>query len=185
MGVGRHPPFGLQRARVRDRDRCPKLGPCAARHFARFPLDAQYANTYYLRVMSRSAPTDDASADAETDRLAASVRRAERRMRVLEEIGEIGMRLMRKLEDAPARDAASNPVPTRCNVLHRKTWRPERESNSRARICSPLRHHSAIRPKGGRANRGRPLRQSVADCARRSAQPISAREPSEARGSFR
>jgi hypothetical protein len=25
-------------------------------------------------------------------------------------------------------------------------WRPEPESNRRARICSPLRHHSAIGP---------------------------------------
>ncbi len=28
-------------------------------------------------------------------------------------------------------------------------WRPGRESNSGARICSPLRNHSATRPKGG------------------------------------
>jgi hypothetical protein len=27
-----------------------------------------------------------------------------------------------------------------------KKWRPEPESNRRARICSPLRHHSAIGP---------------------------------------
>ena len=27
-------------------------------------------------------------------------------------------------------------------------WRPEPESNRRARICSPLRHHSAIGPRG-------------------------------------
>jgi hypothetical protein len=26
-------------------------------------------------------------------------------------------------------------------------WRPEPESNRRARICSPLRHHSAIGPR--------------------------------------
>ena len=31
-----------------------------------------------------------------------------------------------------------------------KNWRPDRESNSGARICSPLRHHSAIRPPEGR-----------------------------------
>jgi hypothetical protein len=37
----------------------------------------------------------------EATRLAASVARAESRLRVLEEIREIGMRLMRKLEDAP------------------------------------------------------------------------------------
>ena len=41
-------------------------------------------------------------------RLAASIARAERRLRVLEEIGEIGMRLMRKLEDPPAKGAASD-----------------------------------------------------------------------------
>jgi hypothetical protein len=30
-----------------------------------------------------------------------------------------------------------------------RNWRPDRESNSGARICSPLRHHSAIRPSEG------------------------------------
>ena len=44
----------------------------------------------------------DAPRVAEADRLAASVARAERRLRVVEEITEIGMRLMRKLEEAPA-----------------------------------------------------------------------------------
>src|SRR3954471_22155359 len=29
-----------------------------------------------------------------------------------------------------------------------KGWRPEPESNRRARICSPLRNHSAIGPPG-------------------------------------
>ena len=28
-------------------------------------------------------------------------------------------------------------------------WRPEPESNRRIRICSPLRHHSAIGPRRG------------------------------------
>src|SRR5687768_5965280 len=28
------------------------------------------------------------------------------------------------------------------------SWRPEPESNRRARICSPLRNHSAIGPRG-------------------------------------
>jgi len=46
-------------------------------------------------------PADDPRAVAESDRLAASVARAESRLRVLEEIREIGMRLMRKLEEAP------------------------------------------------------------------------------------
>lgn len=35
----------------------------------------------------------------------------------------------------------------------RKIWRRDRESNPGARICSPLRHHSAIAPRcvgGGR-----------------------------------
>ena len=30
-------------------------------------------------------------------------------------------------------------------------WRPDRESNPGARICSPLRHHSAIGPRCGKA----------------------------------
>jgi hypothetical protein len=48
----------------------------------------------------------------EVDRLARSVARAERRLRVLEEIGEIGMRLMRKLDDPPATKAdATRPDP--------------------------------------------------------------------------
>ncbi len=31
---------------------------------------------------------------------------------------------------------------------HLRVWRPEPESNRRARICSPLRNHSAIGPPG-------------------------------------
>ena len=34
----------------------------------------------------------------------------------------------------------------------RSGWRPEPESNRRARICSPLRNHSAIGPKRKRGN---------------------------------
>ena len=56
------------------------------------------------------APSPEPSPDApapvdDLDRLPQAIARAERRLRVLEEIGEIGMRLMRKLEDAPAADA--------------------------------------------------------------------------------
>ena len=47
------------------------------------------------------SPTADAPAVAEADRLAASVARAESRLQALEDIRAIGMRLMRKLEDAP------------------------------------------------------------------------------------
>ena len=54
-------------------------------------------------------PAADTPAVAEADRLAASIARAERRLRMLEEIGEIGMRLMRKLEDTPT--AADAPRP--------------------------------------------------------------------------
>ena len=32
-----------------------------------------------------------------------------------------------------------------------RRWRPDRESNPGARICSPLRHHSAIGPRCGKA----------------------------------
>jgi hypothetical protein len=57
-------------------------------------------------------PDDDPPAVDEVGRLARSVARAERRLRVLEEIGEIGMRLMRKLEDPQAKGAASEaPLP--------------------------------------------------------------------------
>jgi len=48
------------------------------------------------------APVDDLA------RLPRAIARAERRLRVLEEIGEIGMRLMRKLEDAPAAETAAD-----------------------------------------------------------------------------
>src|SRR5437667_4371482 len=40
-------------------------------------------------------------------------------------------------------------------------WRPEPESNRRARICSPLRNHSAIGPKEGRCTPFRELRARV------------------------
>ena len=45
-------------------------------------------------------------------------------------------------------------------------WRPEPESNRRARICSPLRHHSAIGPHqwfeiGATSAESRPLQPSV------------------------
>ena len=33
-----------------------------------------------------------------------------------------------------------------CVLSDIRKWRPEPESNRRARICSPLRHHSAIGP---------------------------------------
>jgi hypothetical protein len=57
-------------------------------------------------------PADDPPAADAIDRQAQSVARAERRLRVLEEIGDIGMRLMRKLEDAPAVAAdAARPDP--------------------------------------------------------------------------
>lgn len=61
-----------------------------------------------------SPPDPSAAAPAVDDagRLAAAVARGERRLRVLEEISEIGMRLMRKLEDPPAKDAPRpDPAP--------------------------------------------------------------------------
>ena len=66
-------------------------------------------------------------------------------------------------------------------------WRPGRESNSGARICSPLRHHSATRPprERGSANRSVPRRARnsgrggggrwAGDCARVERGPISRR----------
>jgi hypothetical protein len=36
-------------------------------------------------------------------------------------------------------------------IVTLKVWRPEPESNRRARICSPLRHHSAIGPRNNGA----------------------------------
>ena len=57
-------------------------------------------------------PADDPAAVAEARRLAERVARAESRLRVLEEIRAIGMRLMRKLEDAPvAGSDAPRPDP--------------------------------------------------------------------------
>jgi hypothetical protein len=53
-------------------------------------------------------PADDPPAVDEADRHARSVARAERRLRVLAEIGDIGMRLMRKLENPPTKDEAAN-----------------------------------------------------------------------------
>src|ERR1700677_878615 len=50
-------------------------------------------------------PADQRPPVDEAAHLAAAVARAGRRLRVLEEIGDIGMRLMRKLEDAPAANA--------------------------------------------------------------------------------
>ena len=53
------------------------------------------------------------------------------------------------------------------NVIRRPQtvkWRPEPESNRRARICSPLRHHSAIGP---RCTRNRVERGAVSRGARR------------------
>jgi hypothetical protein len=46
-------------------------------------------------------------------------------------------------------------------------WRPEPESNRRARICSPLRNHSAIGPRTRRAGRlaGLAARRNVVGCA--------------------
>src|SRR5438045_8563291 len=38
---------------------------------------------------------------------------------------------------------------TRKSELENGGWRPEPESNRRARICSPLRNHSAIGPRAG------------------------------------
>ena len=42
-----------------------------------------------------------------------------------------------------------------------KGWRPEPESNRRARICSPLRHHSAIGPSGQLVLRDAPLNEQA------------------------
>ena len=66
-----------------------------------------------------------------------------------------------------------------------EAWRPGRESNSGARICSPLRHHSATRPPRGRiANRSVRAGQErqadgggrgQGDCAQAERGPISRR----------
>ncbi len=37
---------------------------------------------------------------------------------------------------------------SRNSAISKMNWRPDRESNPGARICSPLRHHSAIGPFG-------------------------------------
>ena len=47
------------------------------------------------------------------------------------------------------RIAAFAPNTTSNGNCPKTGWRPEPESNRRARICSPLRNHSAIGPSGG------------------------------------
>lgn len=68
-----------------------------------------------IDVVSIAAPAappppiaDDPAAVAEAERLALAVVRAERRLRTFEEISEIGMRLLRGLENPPAKDEASD-----------------------------------------------------------------------------
>src|SRR3954471_12687591 len=46
------------------------------------------------------------------------------------------------------RTSVVRPRTTRAIFSVKGEWRPEPESNRRARICSPLRNHSAIGPKG-------------------------------------
>ena len=53
-------------------------------------------------------------------------------------------------------------------------WRPDRESNSGARICSPLRHHSAIRPPEEAEGYQMPPRAAIAFAPGR---PISRHTP--------
>ena len=65
---------------------------------------------------------------------------------------------------------------TDCKPTHSDTakyWRPRPESNRGARICSPLRHHSATWPKIRklkhlRASRVRTHRETAPDCNRRN-----------------
>ncbi len=52
------------------------------------------------------------------------------------------------LAPLPAHAAAGCSI-CRCSKTENR-WRPDRESNPGARICSPLRHHSAIGPRCGR-----------------------------------
>jgi hypothetical protein len=60
------------------------------------------------KTAQASSPQPAPASIDDLNRLPHAIARAERRLRVLEEIGEIGMRLMRKLEDAPAADTAAD-----------------------------------------------------------------------------
>src|ERR671917_440467 len=53
-------------------------------------------------------------------------------------------------ERSPANGAPHCPITDRARPeldISECKWRPEPESNRRARICSPLRNHSAIGPR--------------------------------------
>ncbi len=74
---------------------------------------------------------------------------------------------------ASAHKRGLSPRALRCGCFGECRWRPEPESNRRARICNPLRHHSAIGPLalwcGARPSRaGTPMQPSSHD---RRAQP--------------
>ena len=70
---------------------------------------------------------------------------------------------------------------SRCNLIQK--WRPEPESNRRARICSPLRNHSAIGPHGAmcggrrRKSMGGATRPESVTCSHPDTPPPSARRP--------
>jgi hypothetical protein len=107
-------------------------------------------------IAALAAPPDPPAADAlalaEDGRLAAAVARAERRLRVLEEIGEIGLRLMRKLEDAPAAASdAPRPDPAvgfaKLSRAVRLTLDLERraEDDLRAALAGEVRAHETRR----------------------------------------
>ncbi len=56
-------------------------------------------------------------------------------------------RLQHRKHDDRNRSAAQRQIEQFLRQMRRE-WRPEPESNRRARICSPLRNHSAIGPWG-------------------------------------
>ena len=58
---------------------------------------------------------------------------------------EMSQRLVRATTRARFCRFASREPP--CRHCGTRKWRPDRESNPGARICSPLRHHSAIGPR--------------------------------------
>lgn len=113
----------------------------------------------------------------EADRLAASVARAERRLRVLEEIAEIGMRLMRKLDDAPA--AASDAPRPDPAVTFAKLSRAVRltldlevraEEDLRAALAGEVRAHERRRETRDRlADKAKELAGEADETARQEA----------------
>src|SRR3954463_4704482 len=70
------------------------------------------------------------------------------------------------------RASVVRPRTTRAIFSVKGEWRPEPESNRRARICSPLRNHSAIGPRGPAFPEARPRGQALGLALRQQSRVI-------------